>query len=71
MIPLFDRRNFSIPLVMLLVCVALCIATQDYFEAIAWGCASLWCLLANRLENQYAKDIATATLEWTGRSKRN
>lgn len=57
MIPLMDSRNLSIPLVMLIVCVALGIATEDYYEAAAWGCASLWCLLYNRTENQYTKDI--------------
>lgn len=57
MIPLMDRRNLSIPLVMLIVCVALSLATQNYFEAVAWGCAVAWCLMANRLENQYTKDL--------------
>ena len=57
MIPLMDRRNLSIPLVLLLVCVVLNIVSYDWQGTSAWSCAAIWCLLANRAENQYAKDI--------------
>jgi hypothetical protein len=66
MIPLMDSRNLSIPLVMLIVCVVMNIVIHEYYTAMAWGCAAIWCLLCNRSENQYTKDIGRG---WKRRSK--
>lgn len=57
MIDLFDRRNFSVPLALILMCVALNVWTNDFNEICAWSVAAIWCALYNRLQNQYTKDL--------------